>query len=286
MGYSARYHAASLAAVFLALGVGILIGVGFGDRVVSSARKNVESSLSGDLRDARQQADELRDETRRQMIFEQQVYPALVHNRLRGKRIGVVALGGLPNEVSADVRRALEPTGGRLASVAVVRVPIDLERLEDGLRNSRFAQLRGEGSQLVELARRVGRQLVTGGALVRSLRSRLLSRASGQTGGVDAVILVRERPEELKPGHKQALDRFERGFFRGIRETDLPTVGIERSDRESSTVPFFRERGFSSVDSVDLVSGRVALAFALAGAEGAFGIKPSADQLLPEPLVP
>ena len=34
MGYSARYHAASLAAVFLALAIGILIGVGLGDNVV------------------------------------------------------------------------------------------------------------------------------------------------------------------------------------------------------------------------------------------------------------
>src|SRR5919106_1796215 len=32
-GYSARYHAASLAAVFLALAIGILIGVGFGEDV-------------------------------------------------------------------------------------------------------------------------------------------------------------------------------------------------------------------------------------------------------------
>jgi len=30
MGYSGRYHAASLAAVFIALAIGILIGVGLG----------------------------------------------------------------------------------------------------------------------------------------------------------------------------------------------------------------------------------------------------------------
>jgi hypothetical protein len=35
LGYSARYHAASLVAVFLALAVGILIGAGLGDNLVS-----------------------------------------------------------------------------------------------------------------------------------------------------------------------------------------------------------------------------------------------------------
>ncbi len=40
MGYSARYHAASLAAVFLALAIGILIGVGLGDNVVRTPRSS------------------------------------------------------------------------------------------------------------------------------------------------------------------------------------------------------------------------------------------------------
>ena len=56
-GYSARYHAASLAAVFLALAIGILIGVGFGDDVVSGTTEDLEESLQSDVQDARQRED-------------------------------------------------------------------------------------------------------------------------------------------------------------------------------------------------------------------------------------
>jgi len=42
MGYSARYHAASLAAVLLALVVGILIGVGFGSDIVTGTVRCIE----------------------------------------------------------------------------------------------------------------------------------------------------------------------------------------------------------------------------------------------------
>ncbi len=42
MGYSGRYHAASLAAVFLALAIGILIGVGLGHNVLSGAQRDLE----------------------------------------------------------------------------------------------------------------------------------------------------------------------------------------------------------------------------------------------------
>src|SRR5947199_311400 len=48
-----RYHALSLAAVFLALGIGIVLGATLGDSVISEANKDVRSSLQGDLLDAR-----------------------------------------------------------------------------------------------------------------------------------------------------------------------------------------------------------------------------------------
>ena len=47
-----RYHALSLVAVFLALGIGIVLGSSLGDTVVSQANKDVRSSLRSDLVDA------------------------------------------------------------------------------------------------------------------------------------------------------------------------------------------------------------------------------------------
>jgi Copper transport outer membrane protein, MctB len=51
-------------------------------------------------------------------------------------------------------------------------------------------------------------------------------------------------------------------------------------------VPTFDAVDIPTVDSVDLVSGRVAMVFVLLGAEGNYGIKETADQLLPDLLVP
>ena len=53
MGYSARYHATSLIAVFLALAIGILVGAEFGGDALTSTRKDLEHSLVGNLQDAR-----------------------------------------------------------------------------------------------------------------------------------------------------------------------------------------------------------------------------------------
>ena len=62
-------------------------------------------------------------------------------------------------------------------------------------------------------------------------------------------------------------------------------VGAERTDTDPSSIGFFEDRGIPSVDSVDLASGRVALVYTLDGAAGAFGVKETADALLPDLLV-
>src|SRR6185295_7020368 len=99
MGYSARYHATSLIAVFLALAIGILVGAEFGGDALTSTRRNLEQSLTGNLQDARERVDELNGKLGRSDEFASRVYPALVHDRLRGRRIGVLALGGLPGGI-------------------------------------------------------------------------------------------------------------------------------------------------------------------------------------------
>src|SRR3954453_1858214 len=119
MGYSARYHAASLAAIFLALAIGILIGVGFGGDVLKDTKKDLESSLKGDLDAARSRADELSGRLDTSDQFSQRVYPVLVGRSLAGARIGIVGLGDLPKPVLRDVETALNPTGAKLTGVAV-----------------------------------------------------------------------------------------------------------------------------------------------------------------------
>src|SRR5437867_3915245 len=62
--FDLRYHVASLAAVFLALVIGILVGVGISDRgyVDKGYRGLLEqriAKLQSDLNDARRQADDL-----------------------------------------------------------------------------------------------------------------------------------------------------------------------------------------------------------------------------------
>jgi Copper transport outer membrane protein, MctB len=286
MGYSARYHATSLIAIFLALAVGIVVGAALGGDTIDNTRKDLERSLTGNLQDARDRADELNAELGHANEFSSRVYPVLVRDQLRGRRIGVLALGDLPEGTLGAIEDALEPTGARLVAVGVVREPIDTRGLAGDLDKTRFAEFARDPDAQTALGVGVGRQLVLGGALLEAVRGHLFSRASGNFGAVDGVIVVREQPADMDPQQDAVADRIESGLVSGVVATRAPAVGVEASDTEQSSVSFFVGNDLASVDDVDLVAGQVATVFALLGAEGSFGVKGSADRLLPDLLAP
>ena len=281
-GYSARYHAASLAAVFLALAIGILIGVGFGDDVVSGTTEDLEESLQNDVERARERTDELSRELNRERAFGDAVYPALVGGELRGERVGLIALGALSDEIADEVAAAIEPAGARLAQVAVVREPPDLGALADQLRDTPYSRLRRDRDDLFDFARAAGRGLVLGDGVVRRVRAQLLSRFSGRSRAVDAVVVAREAPDELEREDAEVNETFEDGLLDGIADAGRPVVGAERTDAERSSIELFESHDISTVDDIDLIAGRVALVSVLTGAEGSFGVKDTADELLPD----
>lgn len=284
MGYSARYHAASLIAVFFALAAGILIGAEFGGDALKNTRRDLEHSLVGNLQDARSRADELSGELGRADEFGERVYPVLTRDRLAGRRIAIVAFGDLPGEIAADVEDALGPTRARLVGIGVVREPVDVNGLAGALAKTRFSTLRANSDALSELGAGLGRQLVLGGTLPEVVRGQLFSRASGNFGALDGVIVVRDQPEEMGPAQRARANQLEAALTSGIAGTRTPAVGIESTGSEPSSVSFFQGNDLSSVDDVDLTSGQLAMVFAMLGAEGSFGVKASADRLLPDLL--
>ncbi len=284
MGYSARYHAASLAAVFLALAIGILIGAGLGDNLLSDTEENLRASLEGDIEQARSEADDLRVELDRERAFARRAYPALVADALDERRIGVIAFGDLPEELSADIEDALEPAGAELAQVAVVRLPPNAASLASNL-GPRFATLEDDNDAMRELGRALGRQFVTaGGNQLPRVRDELLARSSGEPGRLGGAVVVRGPRAELDSAEEARAEALESGLVEGLANSPGEVVAVERSTAEESAIPFFTRFDVTTVDSVDLTSGRAALVFALLGAEGNFGIKETANSLLPELL--
>ena len=114
-----------------------------------------------------------------------------------------------------------------------------------------------------------------------------MSEYSGNPEGLDAVVLARARPEDLsRTRGRRAWTQLEAGLIRGFLDAGLRVVGAEREDTDPSSIEFFNEQGLATVDSIDQLPGKVALVLALDGADGNFGVKDTADSLLPDLIEP
>jgi hypothetical protein len=282
-----RYHALSLAAVLLALAVGIVIGVAIGDsNLVSSAKNGIVANLNSEVSGARRQVGQLQDELAEEEAFAGGLYPLAVHGLLSGRNIGLVFLGGSSDQVDGYVRSAVTQAGGNLTIVAGVREPLDLQGIDSEAAGTHYADLAGDPTLIERFGELAGRQLVSGGQLVdRELLSRvrgvLLSAFDGQLGRLDGLVVMRAEPTGMTPEQSAASTAFATGLLNGIAAVGVPTVGVELTNTEPSQVPWYESKNLSSVDNLDEPSGAAALIYALAGAHGAFGVKPTADSLLP-----
>lgn len=276
-----RYHALSLASVFIALVVGLLLGVAIGDKeLVSSAREELRDSLREDVRKAGEARDEAQARVREQNAFADAAYPILTGGQLPDARIGLVLLG--TDDAAPDIiREALEPTGADLAFVAVVRDEIDLETLAERAEGTRYADIAREPELIDDLGRRLGIQMVLGGRLIRQVRSVVLQSLSGRFGDLDGVIVMRSADRPADEDAAEPVAELKDGIVRGLVQTDVPVVGVERRGSDASSIEWFRERELSTVDNIDEQAGRAAMVFVLAGSQGAYGRRDSAQALLP-----
>src|SRR5919206_4763623 len=128
-----RYHALSLVAVFLALGIGIVLGSSLGDQLVSEANRDVRSSLRDDVIEARESARAAAQAVENRDDFISASFDRLAGDALRGRRVAIVASGGLPEEVEAAVRETVTDAGGTIDSVSRIDAAPDLPDLGDKL---------------------------------------------------------------------------------------------------------------------------------------------------------
>ena len=286
MGYSARYHAASLAAVFFALAIGILIGSEFGGDLLTETKKDIEQSLTSDLDNARDEIDDLNQQLEWSDDFGNRAYPLLIDSRLAGQRIGLVSFGELPSGITKSVETALVPTGAKLVAVGAVRQPPSVDRLGRvlGGDGKRVSGNRDELLQKYGIV--VGRQLVNGGRVLRATRSELMSQTSGQFGNLDGLVLFRGDLSELESEEEAESELLDESIIRGADSTRAKLVGVEQVSTEPSSIEFYSENEINSVDNIEQPAGKVSLVFALGGAEGSFGVKDGADRVLPELLKP
>lgn len=277
-----RYHALSLAAVLFALAVGVVIGVAIGDsNLVSSAQNGIVRNLRSEVRESQHSLERVEARLSQQETLAADLWPFAVHGLLTGRSIGLVFLGGSSDKLDSLVRDGVAEAGGSVKAVVAVREPLDTAGVAAQASGTRYTTLASDPTLVKQFGVRIGKQLVGGGQLLERVHTRLLSSYDGELGKLEGLVVARNDPPGMDPQAAKATAEFQSGVIAGVASEGVPTVGVELSNTEPSQVSWYKAENLASVDDLDTIAGRAALAFALAGDHGTYGVKPTADALLP-----
>jgi outer membrane murein-binding lipoprotein Lpp len=134
---SLRYHAVSIAAVFLALAVGVVLGAsGVSDRLLGAVTAKADD-LTGQVQQLSAQRDALAAAQRADDEFARRIGPAAVHGVLQGQSVAIVSAGA--DGPTRDGLVALLKAAGANVSGAVTLTPA----VTDPARADQLRQLTG-----------------------------------------------------------------------------------------------------------------------------------------------
>ncbi len=263
-----RYHLISLISVFLALAIGILLGVAMADRGVVSGRVQAE------ITSIQQQLDRQQREIGRQdaQIAQQEgmlegMSEAMIADRLQGEAVALITGPYADPEVSGAVQGDLDAAGASIIKVGSLEPPEPAEIT--ALETTSQRAMTPLEDEYADFAREI----------------------LGLTGEVEAapeiVIFVGggEVPEGAPPDTRDALDSAQAEMFDVWLDAGVRVVGAEPLRPGHSEVQLFQDVGIPSVTNADEPAGRAAIIECAVAedCEGTYGTKGAATDPFPSP---
>ncbi|GIV17180.1 MAG: hypothetical protein KatS3mg022_2615 [Armatimonadota bacterium] len=280
-----RYHLVSLAAVFLALSVGMLIGGLFLNTAPAETQQRLIRRIQEDLARITAESDRNRRDFERMEQALKELMPRLVKQRLKARRIAVVQTGD-DDRALADTLKALRDAGAETVSVTVVTnrwLDLNDEQKQRIIRNLRTLK-----PNLPEDFTAIVKALANGVALfgydqaVEILRREGLVRTSGEyTLPCRYVVVVGGSSTPESPRAAE----IDRPLIRQWQDIGIEVVATERRDCAGSHVAVYREMDIASVDCIDTALGQIVLPFLFDSEAAAYGMKDSAERTIPSALL-
>ena len=310
-----RYHLVSIASIFLALAVGIVLGAGPLKEDIGNALTEQTSALRAEKSQLRTELDAEKRGPAARDTFSAAVAPAIVKDRLTGKIVAVVVAPGADGDLVKNTAASLVTAGAKVGST-ITLTDAWADPAKRTFRNTLANQL----AELVkaplaansadQLAATVLARAILGGT--DQSTERVDPAASAALDGLVAGDLVKVSPDQIVPSSgvvflggpvkgstQQDTDARLATYVQLVRALDAAGSGIVVATVSNTTdatlsadlVAAVRKdseavRVASTVDDADLPMGEATLVLALAqryaGGLGQYGLAADATAIAPD----
>jgi len=283
-----KYFIITIIAIFLSLSVGIVIGVVMdSQQLFINQQKQLVAQIEEEFYDFKQKNYQLTNrlesyqrEKEKNDKFLNSIYDFLINDRLKG--LNILLLKIYDNHNYTDVVNTLKKSGVN----KVIQVTINKEITYDSQETLEYFKdkYKIDVNDTQGIEENMLLLLFKGilGSKYTEIHYYLKDQGIIDFGhdsyeSIDYVIII----DNSFKDKSKIIDSPNKVLINAAKALNIPMMAIEKRDINFSSIPFYKERGISSVDNVDTKFGKIAMIMVISGKEGSYGEKKTAEQLVP-----
>ena len=288
MHINMKYYIVSIGAIFISLGIGILVGYNLNyDQELSKQQSNVINDLDNKFDTLKKTNDNLEkslanlnDDYDKAIEFINDNVNTLVLDRLTGKSIGIISTNQ-DNDYTKGINTIINEANGNLAFDIVLKNNIFNEKKIAQLATKLNLELKTAKDVMVYIER------VLAGSNVKQKLRQLedeeiikINRLNENYDTYDSVVIAGGNNGKLGKEQYENIDKI---LIETLKDKEKNIVAVEPSNTKFSYIDLYSNDKVTTIDNIDEGTGKLSLVMVLQDKtiSGKFGKLTGADSIIP-----
>jgi hypothetical protein len=282
-----KYYIVSIGAIFIALGIGILVGFNLNyDEALSKQQSDIIKNLDKEFQNLKSKNDFLQEslDTTQQdyndlVTYIDNNYVYLIQNQLEAKNIGIISTTQ-DYDYKIDVSDIITHSGGNVAFDIIIKNEVlDQNKLEEVSK-----EFDTEVKSTVQFANYIGELLKDNKNKVALLKLEQLgiikiNSFDDNYKTVDSLVLAGGSHDSKDNAKLKGVDI---PLIKYFKQNKIYTLGVEQLEVENSYISSYIENKIPTIDNINQGSGKLSLVLSLQNKLGGhYGVTENAQSLIP-----
>jgi len=280
-----KYLVITVISIFLALGIGILIGIQIDSQdiileqqeITVQRMENKFDELNRINLDLQNEVKQLSAANNINENYIKNIFPDYIKNKLSG--VHIIILETADEYTYTSMRQALKTAGAQVTSVTIISDKLLYMNDEEISNIMEYFAVDERDNIIPVILKRIA--VTIAGNYNPDDIAFLIEKGIIYVNGdlqqpADYVVLAGGSSE--KNNKPEIIDI---PLIKELKKLSLPLVGVETTTVETSYIEIYKKQKLSTVDNVDTIIGQTSLILVINGKEGNYGVKKSAQALMP-----
>nr|WP_246565559.1 copper transporter [Tissierella carlieri] len=279
-----RFYIISIVSIFVALGIGIFIGFTMDTQefvieqqeIINEIIESQFETLINENKELKANVNTLESENEYKDEYINLSYESIIKGKLEGLKVGIIETS--EDYVTSGIGRDLELAGAKVINVTTLNNNIiDKEKL-----NNLYKRLN------INVSKNPVETTIT--TITESIISGVSSPIFEDLEKEDFIETIGNYEEDIDyliicggsyNDNSKRINQVDRIIVGIAKKYNIPIMGVEKSNVNYSYISGYKDLDISTVDNVDMTIGKVAMILAMEGIGGHYGIKNTADGVIP-----